>query len=171
MNHTRTIPLRLIATLLALAASTAAVAAEPSAQSITSASDAASGAEPVASTGASPHVPVDLPASIANFCFFAHLPPASQKYKIVRNLKIGKGTYGSVEDILPKMAEDAQLRGADAIVDYTGSQRFGFWPWRMVRPVVRGVAVQWTEPKQADCESIGGTKLSTIMATGQAPVN
>jgi hypothetical protein len=111
----------------------------------------------------------DLPSGIGDFCFFAHLPPSNQKYKVIKNIKIGKGSYGSVTDILPKMAEYAQLRGADAIIDYSGSQRFGFWPWRVVRPVVRGVAVQWSDPKPVSCESIGGTKLTTIMSSGQPP--
>lgn len=111
----------------------------------------------------------DLHSDLGEFCFFARLPPASQKYKVIKNIKIGKGSYGSVQDILPKMAEYAQLRGADAIVEYNGSQRFGFWPWRMVRPVVRGVAVQWTDPKPSSCESIGGTKLRTILSSGQPP--
>jgi hypothetical protein len=84
-------------------------------------------------------------------------------------VKIGKGSYGGVNDILPKLAEYARLRGADAIIEYTGSQRFGFWPWRLVRPVVRGVAVQWTEPKTVNCEAIGGTKLSTILSTNLPP--
>lgn len=162
LDPTRRRRLPLIATLIATAiiASTAQ-AAEPS-------TDAVSEVE-ISPAKDAPHAPAALPSGLGDFCFFAHLPPASQKYKIIKNLKIGKGTYGSVTDILPKMAEYAQLRGADAIVDYTGSQRFGFWPWRMVRPVVRGVAVQWIEPKPADCESIGGTRLSTILSSGQPP--
>jgi hypothetical protein len=84
-------------------------------------------------------------------------------------LKVGKGTYGGVNDILPKLAKYAQMRGADAIIDYTGSQRFGFWPWRLVRPVVRGIAVKWTDDKKVDCQAIGGTKLSTIMSTNLPP--
>ena len=131
------------------------------------ASDASTDAEIEPSTGSTSAV--NLPGGLGDFCFFARLPPASQKYKVIKNVKIGKGTYGSVQDILPKMAEYAQLRGADAIVEYAGSQRFGFWPWRMVRPVVRGVAVQWTDPKPATCESVGGTKLSTILSSGQPP--
>ncbi|MEX3943743.1 hypothetical protein AB4Y44_30195 [Paraburkholderia sp. BR10937] len=113
----------------------------------------------------------DRASSLGDFCFFSQLPPSDQKYRVVKKLKIGKGTYGSVEDILPKMAAYAQSNGADAIVEYTGSQRFGFWPWRMVRPVVRGVAVQWIDPKPVTCESIGGTTLSTILSTGQRPAN
>jgi hypothetical protein len=112
--------------------------------------------------------PVELPSGLGDFCFFAHLPPADQKYTVVKKLKVGKGTYGGVSDILPKLAENARTRGADAIIEYSGAQHFGFWPWRMVRPVVRGVAVKWTG-STPDCEASGGTKLSTILSTNQAP--
>ena len=120
-------------------------------------------------TSAAINPSTDRASSLGDFCFFSQLPPSDQKYRVVKKLKIGKGTYGSVEDILPKLAAYAQSDGADAIVQYTGSQRFGFWPWRMVRPVVRGVAVQWIDPKPETCESIGGTKLSTILSSGQRP--
>jgi len=123
----------------------------------------------IGTTTDAPRALAYLPDNLGDFCFFANLPPSSQKYKIIKNVKIGKGSYGSVTDILPKMAEYARLHGADAIVQYSGSQRFGFWPWRVVRPVVRGVAVQWTDSKPASCEAIGGTKLVTIMSSGQPP--
>jgi hypothetical protein len=112
--------------------------------------------------------PIELPSGLGDFCFFAHLPPADQKYTVVKKLKVGKGTYGGVSDILPKLAENARTRGADAIIEYSGAQHFGFWPWRMVRPVVHGVAVKWTG-STPDCEASGGTKLSTILSTNQAP--
>jgi hypothetical protein len=162
MNPARQFVVSLIASLFAIGiAASSAYSAEP---------------EPDATVDAEVDISKDGEASTAElhsdlgeFCFFAHLPPASQKYKIIKNIKIGKGTYGSVQDILPTMAEYAQLRGADAIVQYTGSQRFGFWPWRMVRPVVRGVAVQWIDSKPLKCESIGGTRLRTILSSGQPP--
>ena len=166
MNPTRHSKLALIAALIAIVATAGTAHAAESASE--SATDAASETELNLAKDAA-HPAADLPSGLADFCFFARLPPASQKYTVVKNVKIGKNTYGGVADILPKMAEYAQLRGADAIVEYSGSQRFGFWPWRMVRPVVRGVAVKWTEPKQVDCEAIGGTKLSTILSSGQPP--
>lgn len=122
--------------------------------------------EPVAGGAVSSDVPS---SGLGDFCFFANLPSSGQNYRIIKKIKIGKGTYGSVENVLPTMAERARQQGADAIIEYTGSQHFGFWPWRMVRPIVRGVAVQWTDPKPASCESIGGTKLSTILSSHQAP--
>ncbi|WP_228878245.1 hypothetical protein [Paraburkholderia saeva] len=75
-----------------------------------------------------------------------------------------------MSDLLPRLADEARLRGADAIIEYDGAQRCGFWPWRLVRPVAHGVAVQWTEARPAGCESIGGTKLSTILPTNQPQV-
>ncbi|BCF94322.1 MULTISPECIES: hypothetical protein [Paraburkholderia] len=162
MNPARQFVVPLIASVFAIGiAANTAHSAEP-------ASDATPEAEVDISKGGEAPTS-DLHSDLGEFCFFAHLPPASQKYKVIKNIKIGKGSYGSVQDILPKMAEYAQLRGADAIVEYNGSQRFGFWPWRLVRPVVRGVAVQWTDPKRSDCESIGGTKLRTILSSGQPP--
>jgi len=113
--------------------------------------------------------PVELPSGLGDFCFFAHLPSADQKYTVVKKLKVGKGTYGGVSDILPKLAENARSRGADAIIEYGGSQHFGFWPWRMVRPVVHGIAVKWTGSAPVNCEAAGGTTLSTILSTNQAP--
>lgn len=104
-----------------------------------------------------------------DFCFFSGKPPSTVKYTVVRKLKLGKGTYGSVKDVLPKFAGNAQRLGADAIIDYSGSQRFGFWPWRMVRPVVHGVAVKWVDPKSGDCHALGGSTLQTILASNQAP--
>jgi hypothetical protein len=162
MNLARQLVAPLISALFAVGITT------NSACSAEAASDATSDAELDVSKGIEPPVG-ELHSGLAEFCFFSHLPPPSQKYKVIKNIKIGKGTYGSVQDILPKMAEYAQLRGADAIVEYTGSQRFGFWPWRMVRPVVRGVAVQWIDSKPSSCESIGGTQLKTILSSGQPP--
>lgn len=106
---------------------------------------------------------------LANFCFFAGTPPADVKYAVVKKLKVSKGTYGGVKDILPKFAGHAKKIGADAIIDYTGSQRFGFWPWRMVRPVVRGTAVKWSGTLGKDCTAMGGTTLSTILSADKPP--
>jgi hypothetical protein len=39
----------------------------------------------------------------------------------------------------------------------------------MVRPVVRGVAVKWSDASKPDCATIGGTTLKTILTTDQPP--
>ena len=123
-----------------------------------------------------PQAPAGTPESVsrpgekADFCLFAGEPPAELKYTTLRALKVGKGSYGGVTDILPKMVEEARQMGADAIIHYAGSQRFGFWPWRVVRPVVRGTAIKWNGP-QPDCAAVGGTPLGTVLATNKAPEN
>lgn len=82
----------------------------------------------------------------------------SQQYVVVKRIKVAKGTYGSVQDLYPKLGKVAQQLNADAIVNYNASQRFGFWPWRIVRPVATGTAVKWTST-QVNCASLGGTEI------------
>ena len=50
----------------------------------------------------------------------------------------------------------ARKAHADAIINYNGSQRFGFWPWRFIRPVVTGDAVRIDNPEVFDCVKLGG---------------
>lgn len=124
---------------------------------------------PETDTNPATEVEVDLDASptqnseaasqrledVGLMCFFAGKPPSDVKYTVIKRLKVAKGTYGGVTEILPKFASQAQGHGAHAIIDYTGSQRFGFWPWRMVRPVVRGTAVKWVTPPRPGLRNAG----------------
>jgi hypothetical protein len=96
------------------------------------------------------------PAPQAGFCLLTGRPPAEYSYVVVQKLKLDRETYGSVNDVLPKLIEKSRSLGADAVIDYNGSQRFGFFPWRFVRPVVSGTAIKWTPPRSVDCEAIGG---------------
>ena len=82
---------------------------------------------------------------------------------------MGKGTYGSVTDLLQKLTDMANAVGADAIINYAGSQRFGFWPWRMVRPVVRGTAIKWVAQQKPDCAAVGGVTVATIIEQNKPP--
>ncbi|WP_151732427.1 hypothetical protein [Acinetobacter ursingii] len=89
-------------------------------------------------------------------CLISGVP--SQQYVVVKRVKVAKGTYGSVEELYPKLGNAAQKLNANAIVDYNASQRFGFWPWRIVRPVATGTAVRWNAPN-VDCQSLGGKEI------------
>jgi len=89
-------------------------------------------------------------------CLFTGKPPADYAYTTIKELDYGKGSYGSVNDLLPKVVEDAKAAGADAIIDYNGAQHFGFFPWRLVRPVVTGVAIKWSPARDVDCAASGG---------------
>jgi len=95
--------------------------------------------------------------SQGGFCVVQGPLPAGVEYYIIRKLEVGKGSYGSFKGILPKLIEEARHLGADAIIEYTGSQRFGLWPWRIVRPVVTGTAVRWASPAKIDCKAVGGS--------------
>ena len=113
-----------------------------------------------------------VPAPIENgsFCLIAGTPP-SDVYTVIKKVKLAKGSYGHVKDVLPEFVAEARSLGADAIINYAGTQRFGLLPWRMVRPVLRGIAVKWDSNVVVECEKMGGQTMSTVIATNRAPAN
>ncbi|CAN7431137.1 hypothetical protein [Rhizobacter sp. LjRoot28] len=115
--------------------------------------------------------PVRIDESLAKFCFIPGRPSGDVSYTVVRKLKVGKGTYGKVTDILPQLAQRARGLGAHAVVDYDAGQRFGLFPWRLVRPVVRGTAIRWNGTPPTDCTALGGGTLETIIAEDRAPAD
>ena len=102
-------------------------------------------------------------------CLVTGLPPSDVKFEKIRKIKRGKNSYGSVSDILPAFGAQAEALGANAVVNYIGSQRFGFWPWRFVRPVVRGDAVKIGFRAGQRCKDIGGATISEVIATNKEP--
>ena len=89
-------------------------------------------------------------------CAIKGTPDASQ-FQIKKRIKVAKGTYGSVTELYPRFAEPAHQVGGNVVINYNASQRFGFWPWRFVRPVVWGTAVKWKTP--VDCKTLGGIEI------------
>jgi hypothetical protein len=109
------------------------------------------------------------PLEFGQFCLFAGTPPSDFPFTVIKKLKVGKQTYGSVKDVLPELVEQARSAGADAIVSYNGSQRFGFFPWRLVRPVATGTAVKWNVPALKDCKALGGTTVAEVLIANKPP--
>ena len=107
-------------------------------------------------------------AEDAGFCLYGGKPTGDARYKAGKNVKTSRETYGSVLDELPRFVATAKAEGADAVIDYNGAQHFGFWPWRLVRPVASGVAIKWDGPAP-DCAASGGATFATIMATDKEP--
>ena len=105
----------------------------------------------------------------ADFCLFPGHPPSDVKYAVIKKIKLAKGTYGSVSDILPTFVIQAKAMGANAVVDYAGTQRFNIMPWKMVRPVLRGTAVKIETGGAFDCAKMGGTTVATVIAENKAP--
>lgn len=83
--------------------------------------------------------------------------PSAEHYKSIKRIKAAKGTYGGFEEVKPKLAIVASKYGADVVINYHQSQRFGFWPWRIVRPVLTGTAVKWNTP--FNCTALGGKEI------------
>jgi hypothetical protein len=104
-----------------------------------------------------------------DLCVFDGGAPSDVPHQVVRKLKVAKGTYGGVKELLPTLVQDALADKADAIVDYNSSQRFGFWPWRVVRPVVTATSIRWTEKPRKSCEAMGGVRLEVILTTNRSP--
>ncbi|MFT3762641.1 MAG: hypothetical protein QM761_08530 [Pseudoxanthomonas sp.] len=129
------------------------------------ASVAAAGAA-LAQSGAAP---ADGVVAGDDMCILTGAPPDGVKYVKVKDIKLGKGSFGSVKDMLDGFAGQVRQAGGEAVINYNGSQRFGFWPWRFVRPVVRGTAIRWEGPDKPECSAIGGTMLKEIIATNIAP--
>ncbi|MGM9483033.1 hypothetical protein ACS5PN_17705 [Roseateles sp. NT4] len=104
-----------------------------------------------------------------DLCVFDNGAPSDMPHQRVGDLKVAKESYGGVKELLPRLVEQALAQKADAIVDYNSSQRFGFWPWRLVRPVVTGKAIRWSEPPRKSCEAMGGVRMETILTTNKSP--
>ena len=84
--------------------------------------------------------------------------PTNHQFTEIKRLKIGKGTYGSVTDLYPRIVDKTHKLGANAVIHYNASQRFGFWPWRLVRPVMTGTAIKWLSTPPS-CQSLGGIEI------------
>jgi hypothetical protein len=106
--------------------------------------------------------PGTAPMPKGEICLLSGIPPLDVKYTKVGEVKIAKHSFGSVNDVIPLLVDKAKRLNADAIIEYNGSQRFGFLPWQFVRPTASGTAVTWTLPDNVTCESMGGTYKTTL---------
>ncbi|MBQ4835175.1 MULTISPECIES: hypothetical protein [Pseudoalteromonas] len=104
-----------------------------------------------------------------DICLITGEPSSDVSFEKIHKIKYGKGTYGSVSDILPHLARKANAVNANAVVNYVGSQRFGFFPWRFVRPVVRGEAAKLYLRDGQTCASIGGATVREVIQTNLEP--
>ncbi len=120
---------------------------------------------------APPSEAASAPIGKNDMCFYTNALPAGLKYTVVvSELRASKGTYGSVVQMMPALADEVRAAGGDAVIHYNGGQRFGFWPWRMTHPVVTGGALKWDASQPApDCEATGGELMSKIIASNVAP--
>jgi len=101
------------------------------------------------------------PPNTGNICLLAGSPPSDVKYEVLGRIVATKSTYGSSDELLPPMAFEARLLGADAIINLQTDQRFkGPLPWRVTSPTGDGRAIKvLPESPKIDCLLAGGKLL------------
>ena len=87
-------------------------------------------------------------------CIFDYTP--NIKYESIKNYRSGSNFFGSVSSVMPKFLDYADRLNGNAIINYSGGQHFGFWPWRLVRPIVSGTAINWPNKNNKSCKELGG---------------
>jgi len=92
--------------------------------------------------------------SLEPVCMLKSPLPSSIKYSIVGKISASKNFYGSVEGLLPLMAQDARRMGADAIIHMETGQKIGPISW--ARPVGSGIAVRIENKADLNCVALGG---------------
>ena len=162
MNKTIFLAIALATAGAADAADTAAPAAEPAASTPAAAASVAypGGGDPARMARVKPE--------LASFCLYSGAPTGDTKYTALSPAKTARETYGSVLDELPRFVEASKASGGDAVIHYNGGQHFGFWPWRLTRPVLTGVPIKWDGPAP-DCAATGGSTFYDVMATNKDP--
>jgi hypothetical protein len=123
-------------------------------------------AGPVASGGDEPKEPRASSQPAPPMCVMMGAPPLV-KYALLKSLLLERQTYGGVQPLTMQLVGQARAVHADAIINYNGAQHFGFWPWRVVRPVVSGDAVRIENPEAFDCARLGGEFYSETGYYGQ----
>jgi hypothetical protein len=158
----------IVAIALALSSAGAAQAADTAASEPAAASSPLS-AEPAPAAASSARANMSkVTPEDAGFCLYGGAPAGGVKYTTLRNIKTSRETYGGVTDELPRFVATAKASGADAVIHYNGAQRFGFWPWRLVRPVLSGVPIKFEQPAP-DCATSGGVTFAGVMASNKEP--
>ena len=92
------------------------------------------------------------------FCAFEDFPQGVP-FKVLGVVKAAKGTYGGAAYLRPIIQERVNAKGGNAVGNYHEGQRFGFWPWRVVRPVASGDAITILNTRGKSCEEMGGYTL------------
>lgn len=95
-------------------------------------------------------------APLNEFCYF-DTEPQGAAFKVVKKKVIVAGNFfGSTDGLLPKLEQKVKSRGGNAIANFSASQLFGFWPWRIIRPYTSGDAIQILNAHGKTCAELGG---------------
>ncbi len=90
-------------------------------------------------------------------CLLAGDLPEPFHATAIGRIKATKGTYGSSDNLMKPMADEARRVGADVIVDLQAGTRFkGPLPWRVAAPTGDGQAMKLIDGDAFDCAQAGG---------------
>ena len=95
---------------------------------------------------------------LEEFCAFEDFPQ-DVPFKVLAPVKAAKNFYGSAEGLRPVIKEKVAKRKGNSVANYHENQRFGSWPWRMIRPVASGDAIVILNPRGKTCAEMGGEAL------------
>ena len=92
------------------------------------------------------------------FCAFEDFPQ-DVPFKVLAPVKAAKSVYGSADALRPVIKEKVAKRKGNSVANYHENQRFGFWPWRVIRPVASGDAIVILNSRGKSCAEMGGEAL------------
>lgn len=99
------------------------------------------------------------PAHNHSVCLLPGELPTTYQYVVVGTIKATKRTYGSVDELGAAVANEARHIGADAVINYSASQRFkGPIPWRLTSPTGVGTGVRLVSGT-INCAELRGLSL------------
>ena len=94
---------------------------------------------------------------IKTICFFDDIQKKKKKkFSTIKTFREGKNGYGSTSNIEYWVARYANKLGGNAVINFSASQSFGFWPWQIVRPLASGTIISWKDVSDPQCVSKGG---------------
>lgn len=107
---------------------------------------------------AQPKVEVpDRPAHKGPVCLLERWLPTGTKYEELDDVDAKKGWYGSIDSVLPMLADEAREEGANVVMRMRTGMSVGAIAW--ARPYAEGKAVWAPDFTDEMCEKLGGKLL------------
>lgn len=90
-------------------------------------------------------------------CLLERWLPTGTKFEEIDDVDAKKGWYGSIDSVLPMLADEAREVGANVVMRMRTGMSVGAIAW--ARPYAEGKAVWVPDFKDETCEKLGGKLL------------
>jgi hypothetical protein len=87
-------------------------------------------------------------------CLLKHPLPSGIAHTIIGEVRGGKKTYGSMQEVLSVMGAEGRKVGADAIINVQTKHDINAFAW--ARPIGSGTGVKLANKSDIDCIKMGG---------------